>query len=128
MYLHPCIKLGMNEKRKSYPSDVSEEEWSFGVNYLTLMTEEAPQRDYPLREVFNGLRYLVRTGGAWRMLPHDLPPWSVVYQQTQRWIKAGSFEDMAHDLRAILRLAVERKADPSAVILDSRTIQSYPCN
>jgi transposase len=126
MYLHPCIKLGMNEKRKSYPSDVSDEEWSFSVNYLTLMTEEAPQRDYPLREVFNALRYLVRTGGAWRMLPHDLPPWSVVYQQTQRWIKAECFEDMAHDLRAILRLALERKADPSAVILDSRTIQSTP--
>jgi len=95
----------MNEKRKSYPSDVGDEEWSFCVNYLTLMREEAPQRDYLLREVFNGLRYLERTGGAWRMLPHDLPPWSVVYQQTQRWIKAGSFEDMAHDLRAILRLA-----------------------
>jgi transposase len=126
MYLHPCIKLGMNEKRKSYPSDVSDEEWSFCVNYLTLMTEEAPQRDYPLREVCNGLRYLVRTGGAWRMLPHDLPPWSVVYQQTQRWIKAGSFEDMAHDLRAIVRVALERNADPSAVILDSRTIQSTP--
>jgi transposase len=126
MYLHSCIKLGMNEKRKSYPSDVSDEEWSFCVNYLTLMTEAAPQRDYPLREVFNALRYLVRTGGAWRMLPHDLPPWSVVYQQTRRWIKAGSFQDLAHDLRAILRLALERKADPSAIILDSRTIQSTP--
>src|ERR1700733_11425981 len=126
MYLHLCIKLGMNEKRKSYPSDVSDEEWSFCVNYLTLMTEEAPQRDYPLREVFDALRYLVRTGGAWRMLPHDLPPWSVAYQQTQRWVKARCFENMAHDLRAILRLALERNADPSAVILDSRTIQSTP--
>jgi len=116
----------MNEKRKSYPSDVSDEEWSFCVNYLTLMTEEAPQRDYPLREVFDALRYLVRTGGAWRMLPHDLPPWSVAYQQTQRWVKARCFENMAHDLRAILRLALERNADPSAVILDSRTIQSTP--
>ena len=60
------------------------------------------------------------------MLPHDLPPWSAVYQQTRRWIKAACFEAMAHDLRAILRLALERKADPSAVILDSRTIQSTP--
>ena len=49
-----------------------------------------------------------------------------VYQQTQRWIKAGCFEAMAHDLRAILRMALERKADPSAVILDSRTVQSTP--
>lgn len=116
----------MNTGRKSYPSDVGDEEWEFCASYLTLMNEGAPQREYPLREVFNALRYLVRIGGAWRMLPHDLPPWSVVYQQTQRWIKAGCFEAMAHDLRAIVRLALERQADPSAVILDSRTIQSTP--
>jgi transposase len=116
----------MNEKRKAYPSDVSDEEWSFCVSYLTLMTEAAPQRSYPLREIFNALRYQVKMGGVWRMMPHDLPPWHLVYQQTQRWIKAGCFEAMAHDLRAILRLALERKADPSAVILDSRTLQSTP--
>src|ERR1700722_18204224 len=126
MYIHPGIKLGMNEKRKGYPGDVGDEEWSFCVNYLTLMKEGAPQRDYSLREVFNALRYLVRVGGAWRMLPNDLPPWNVVHGQTQRWIKAGCFEAMAHDLRAILRMALERKADPSAVILDSRTVQSTP--
>src|ERR1700739_4082104 len=90
------------------------------------MTEDAPQRVYPLREIFNALRYLIKTGGAWRMMPHDLPPWHVVHQQTQRWIKAGCFEAMAHDLRAVLRMALERKADPSAVILDSRTVQSTP--
>ena len=116
----------MNSNRKSYPSDVGDEEWEFCVSYLALMDEEAPQRVYSLREVFNAVRYLVRIGGAWRMLPHDLPPWSVVYQQTQRWIKAGCFEALAHDLRAILRLALERRADPSAVIMDSRTIQSTP--
>jgi transposase len=116
----------MNEQRKSYPSDVSDEEWAFCVRYLTLMTEGAPQRVYPLREIFNGLCYLVKMGGVWRMMPHDLPPWQVVYQQTQRWIKAGCFEAMAHDLRAILRLVLDRKADPSAVIMDSRTIQSTP--
>ena len=116
----------MEAKPKSYPSDVSDEEWSFCVSYVTLMDEAAPQRVYPLREIFNALRCLVRTGGTWRMMPHDLPPWHLVYQQTQRWIKAGCFEAMAHDLRAVLRLALERKADPSAVILDSRTLQSTP--
>src|SRR6185503_8022275 len=116
----------MNEKRKGYPSDVSDEEWNFCVSYLTLMKEDAPQREHSLRAVFNALRYLVRVGGAWRMLPNDLPPWKVVHQQTQRWIKAGCFEAMAHDLRAVLRMALERKADPSAVILDSRTVQSTP--
>ena len=116
----------MTKERKSYPSDVSDEEWAFCVSYLTLMTEEAPQRVYSLREIFNALRYQVKMGGVWRMMPHDLPPWHVVYQQTQRWIKADCFAAMAHDLRVVLRLALERKADPSAVILDSRTIQSTP--
>src|SRR3954454_5930427 len=116
----------MADKRKSYLSDVSDEEWGFCVGYLTLMRESAPQRDYPLRELFNGLRWFVRAGCPWRMMPNDLPPWSAVYQQTQRWIKAGSFEAMAHDLRAILRLVQDRKADPSAVIVDSRTLQSTP--
>src|SRR5436190_6706720 len=116
----------MADKRKSYPSDVSDEEWAFCVGYLTLMTESAPQREYALRELFNGLRWFVRAGCPWRMMPNDLPPWSAVYQQTQRWIKAGSFEAMAHDLRAILRLVQDRHSDPSAVILDSRTLQSTP--
>lgn len=112
--------------RKGYPSDVSDEEWAFVAPYLTLMTEEAPQRDYPLREVFNGLRYIVRGGIPWRMMPNDLPPWHTVYQQTQRWLKAGVFEAMVHDLRALLRLAAGRREQPSAAIFDSRTLQSSP--
>ena len=113
-------------QRKAYPSDVSNEEWALLVPYLTLMSEDAPQRDYPLREVFNGLRWLVRAGASWRMMPHDLPPWTVVYQQTQRWLKARVFENLAHDLRAVLRIARGRNQEPSAAILDSRTLQSSP--
>ena len=116
----------MRPKRKNYPSDVSDEEWAFCAPYLTLMKEQAPQREYPLREILNGLRWFVRAGCPWRMVPNDLPPWSAIYQQTQRWIKAGSFEAMAHDLRAILRLLTHRNEEPSAVILDSRTLQSTP--
>src|SRR5258706_417650 len=86
-------------KRTSYPSDVSDDEWSFVAPYLTLMTEEAPQREYDLREVFNGLRWIVRTGAQWRMMPHDLPPWATVYQQTQRWLKAGCFEAIVEGMR-----------------------------
>jgi transposase len=112
--------------RKVYPSDVSDEEWSFVAPYLTLMTEEAPQREHDLREVFNGLRWIVRTGAQWRMLPHDLPPWNAVYQQTQRWLKAGVFEAIVSDLRAVLRLAAGRSVEPSAAIFDSRTLQSSP--
>jgi transposase len=112
--------------RKAYPSDVSDEEWALVAPYLTLMTEDAPQRDFPLREVFNGLRYIVRTGAPWRWMPHDLPPWQVVYQQSQRWIKAGVFESLVYDLRAVLRIAEGRKERPTAAIIDSRTLQSTP--
>ena len=113
-------------KRKPYPSDVTDEEWSFVAPYLTLMTEDAPQRTHSLREVFNGLRWLIRAGASWRMLPHDLPPWEVVYQQTARWLRAGVFETIVHDLRMLLRLAAGRNIHPTAAIFDSRTLQSSP--
>src|SRR5512133_3633738 len=101
-----------------YPSDVSDEEWAFVAPYLTLMTEDAPQRVYPLREVFNGLRYIAKAGSQWRMMPKDLPPWHVVYQQTQRWVKAGVFEDLVRDLRMLLREMTERHPQPRAAIFD----------
>jgi transposase len=112
--------------RKPYPTDVSDEEWAFVAPYLTLVREDAPQRKHALREVFNGLRWIVRAGAPWRMLPTNLPPWELVYQQSQRWLRAGCFEAMVHDLREILRLAEGRSASPTAVILDSRTLQSTP--
>jgi len=90
------------------------------------MTEDAPQRTYTLREVFNGLRWIVRAGAPWRMLPNDLPPGEAVYQQTLRWLKAGVFAAIVHDLRTLLRLAEGRAAQPSAAILDSRALQSTP--
>lgn len=94
--------------------------------YLALCREDAEQREYPLRDVFNGLRYVVRTGCQWRYLPNDLPPWEVVYQQAQRWIRARCFETMVEDLRMLLREFAGREAQPTAMILDSRTLQSTP--
>ena len=114
------------ESRKPYPSDVSDEEWAFVAPYLTLMTAEAPQRVHDLREVFNGLRYIVKTGAQWRWMPHDLPPRAAVYQQAHRWLAAGRFEAIGHGLRAILGLADGRRAQPSAAIFDSQTLQSTP--
>ena len=94
--------------------------------YLALCREDAEQREYSLREVFNGVRYIVRTGNQWRFMPHDLPPWYVVYQQMQRWMRARCFETMVEDLRLLLREFSGRKAQPTAMILDSRTVQSTP--
>jgi transposase len=112
--------------RKTYPSDVNDEEWAFCASYLVLMREDAPQRSYSMREIFNALRYMVRAGCPWRMMPHEFPPWATVHQQTMRWIKGGCFEAMAHDLREILRLANDRNESPSAVVIDGRTMQSSP--
>jgi transposase len=113
--------------RKPYPSDVSDEEWAFVAPYPALVREDAPQRTHELREVFDALRWIVRAGAPWRMMPNGFPPWEAVYQQTRRWLNAGVFEAMVHDLRALLRLAQGRAPDPSAAILvDRRTLRSTP--
>ena len=109
-----------------YPSDVSDEEWTFVVPYLTLNRLDGEHRIHELRAVFNGVRWMVRSGATWRMLPHDLPPWAAVYQQFQRWVRAGCFEALVHDLRVVLRAQAGRAAQPTAMILDSRTLQSTP--
>jgi transposase len=116
----------MNTTRKSYPSDVSDAEWEFLLPYLMLMREDAPQREYSLRDLFNAIRYVVKTGCQWRYLPHDLPRWTAVYQQARRWLQAGVFEQIAHDLRAIVRFLAERSPEPTATIFDGRTLQSTP--
>ena len=112
--------------RKPYPSDITDEEWDFVAPYLTLMKANAPQREHDLREVFNAMRWIVRTGSPWRYMPNDLPPWEVVYQQSQRWLASGAFEAMTQDLRRVLRVLEGRAEEPSAAVFDSRTLQSTP--
>lgn len=116
----------MNPSRTPYPTDVGDDEWAFVAPYLTLLPQDAGQRTYSLREVFNGLRWIARAGAPWRMMPNDLPPWWVVYQQTQRWLAAGCFAALVDDLRLLLREAQGRTRQPSAAIFDSRTLQSTP--
>ena len=118
----------MSAPRTAYTSDVSDAEWEFVLPYLALMKSDAPQRSHDLREVFNGLRYVVRSGCQWRDLPHDLPPWHTVCQQTKRWFEAGVFEIIVHNLRSILRLrlAEGKNAQPSAAIFGAQVLQSTP--
>jgi transposase len=121
----------MSSTRQPYTTDVSDKEWTFVAPYLTLLSEDAGQRRHDLREVYNGVRYIVKTGAHWRNMPHDLPPWPVVYQQMRRWLAAGCFEHIVHDLRVLhlrvlRRRAADRPAPPTAVILDSRTLQATP--
>ena len=111
---------------RPYPSDVSDSEWEFVRPSLCLLPEDAGQREHNLRDVFDGLRWLVRTGAQWRYIPKDFPPWAAVYQQTRRWLAAGCFEAIVHDLRAVLRFDEGRYPEPTAAVFDSRTIQSTP--
>ena len=112
--------------REPYPSDVSDAEWAFVAPYLPVMKAEAPQRDHRVRAVCNGLRWMVRAGASWRMMPPDLPPWHAVFPQTQRWRRAGVFATIVHALRAIRRRAEGSQEAPSAAILDRRTRPSTP--
>lgn len=86
-----------------YPSDVTDEEWAFVLPNLLLCREDSPQRKYALRAVFNAVRYVARTGGQCRFRPNDMPPWHVVYQQMQRWLKWGCFQILVEDVRSLLR-------------------------
>jgi transposase len=95
---------------RPYPSDVSDEEWSFVAPYLVLNRLDGENRRHDLRAVFNALRWLVRSGASWRMMPHEFPPWPAVYQQMRRWLEAGCFEAMVNDLRALLRMHAGRGA------------------
>src|SRR4051794_41707910 len=92
----------MSLDRPAYPSDVSDEEWALVAPYLALLRESSGQRDHDLREVFNGLRFIVKTGAPWRFMPHELPPWAAVYPQTQRWVSAECFAFVAGALPAVL--------------------------
>ncbi len=120
--------------RNPSPRDGSDEEGAFVAPFLTFMTDDLAQRDYALREVVNGLRWIVRTGGETlhrnvsptRMLPTDLPPCSTVSQHTQRWLKAGVVETIVHDRRALVRDIEERAPVPRAAIVAARTMPSPP--
>jgi transposase len=108
--------------REAYPSDVSDEEWVFVVLYLTLMREDAPQREHKLREVFNRLRYIVSTGAQWRMMPNDLPPWHTVYQHIQRWQKADVFETLVRDYERLSDTLVGLHFIAFAMLLVQRSV------
>jgi transposase len=75
--------------RKPYPTDVPDEEWTFVAPYLTLLREDCRQRRHDLREVFNAVRWVVRAGAPWRLMPNHFPPWAAVHQQLARPAAVG---------------------------------------
>src|SRR3954463_7284774 len=101
--------------RKPYPTDVSDDEWAFVAPYLSLMSPDAPQRVHDLRDVFNALRWIVRAGAPWRLLPTNFPPWEAVYQQTAGGIPPGLFQANRPRLARFAAWTEGRADNPSAI-------------
>ena len=111
-------------KRKSYPTDLTDEQWAKLKPHLPTEKRRGAPRTVDLREIINALLYLVHTGCQWRMLPHDLPPWRTVYQYFQDWRNDGTWEKLNRDLRIEVRQSIGKEGEPSAAIMDSQTVKS----
>ena len=107
---------GMNEKknRKAYPSDLTETEWGILKPLFECEQTRGRPREHPIWEILNGIFYILRSGCAWRMMPHDLPPWQTVYHYFRAWRKDGTWQRANHALRADVRVAEGREPEPSA--------------
>ena len=110
--------------RERYPSDLSDKEWRLLEPLLPPPKSTGRPINYPRREVMNGIRYVLRTGCAWRMLPHDLPPWRITFHYFRTWRRDGILERIHEALRERLRLDEGRSASPSGAIIDSQSVKT----
>lgn len=110
--------------RRAYPTDLTDDEWRVVSPLIPPAKPGGRPRSSDPREVLNAIRYLLRSGGAWRLLPHEFPPWPTVYAYFRRWEGDGTWERMAGVLRRDLRGALGRRAEPSAAVLDSQTVRT----
>jgi putative transposase len=110
--------------RLSYPTDLTDDEWRVLEPLIPPAKPGGRPRSVDVREIINGIRYLLRSGGAWRLMPHDLPPWETVYAYFRRWQDDGTWETIVTTLRRDLRIAQGRDPEPSAAILDSQTVKT----
>lgn len=110
--------------RRAYPSDLSYAEWAVLEPLMPPECARGPPRETSLREIVNGLLYLLRTGGAWDYLPHDLPPSDTGYDYLRQWQADGTLDGIQSALREQVRAADGRSAEPSAAIIDSQTVKS----
>ena len=110
--------------RKAYPSDLSDREWQLLEPLLPPPKPRGRSIKYPRREVVNAIRYVLRTGCAWRMLPHDLPPWRTTFHYFRTWRRDGTWERVHAALRDQVRIAEGRDVSPSAAIIDSQSVKT----
>lgn len=115
-------------KRAAYPSDLTDEEWEILERLLPApkwgTSRGGRPQEFPTREIVNGVRYVLRTGCAWRSMPHDLPPWWTTYKYFQRWNRDGTWQRVHDKLRGDVRQAEGRERQPSAAIIDSQSVKT----
>ena len=110
--------------RRAYQSDLSDAQWSCLESYLPAPKANGRPRIYPLREILNAIFYVVRSGCAWRLLPHDFPSWKTVYHYFRFWRLDGTWERMHAALRDRVRVRLKRNPQPSAAIVDSQSVKT----
>jgi putative transposase len=115
--------IGGMTTRLAYPTDLTDAEWHILEPLVPAPAPNGRPVDYPRREIVNALLYLVRTGCAWRLLPHDLPPWPLVYHYFQQWRDDGTWTQMHDRLRAKLRRNSGRRPQPRVAVLDSQSVK-----
>ena len=110
--------------REAYPSDLSDAEWEFVAPLIPPAKSGGRPRAVDIREVLDAIFYVLRSGCAWRMLPHDFPNWQTVYTYFRNWRKDGTWERLNTVLRQQVRQAAGREAEPSAAIIDSQSVKT----
>ena len=110
--------------RKPYPSDLTDEQWDVLFPALPPAKPGGWPRTVNLREVINGILYVLRAGCSWRMIPHDLPPWQTLYKYFRQWTRNGTWERVHETLRPMVREAEGRSPTPSAAIIDSQSVRT----
>ena len=110
--------------RQNYPSDLTDGEWLFLEPLVPAPKRGGRPSKYPRREIINAIRYVARTGCAWRLLPHDMPPWQLVYHYFWLWRRDGTWQQIHDTLHMQIRQAVGREPTPSAAIIDSQSVKT----
>jgi putative transposase len=110
--------------RKAYPTDLNDKEWAVIEPYVPKPKTGGRPAEHSRREIINAIAYVLRSGCAWRLMPHDLPPWSTVYDYFRQWRLDGTWERINTALREKLRTTIGREAEPSAAIIDSQTVKT----
>jgi putative transposase len=114
----------MAARRLTYTKDLTDAEWHLLEPLLPPEKAGGRPRKYPLREVMNGIRYGLRAGCAWRLMPHDLPHGPTAYQAFRAWRQDGTWRPLHAQLREMLRTRTERQPQPSAAVIDAQTVKT----